>query len=627
MKKKSKKIDKSQISKRLQQRPAKAKLLLLAIIIALISVAVYFNALSHGFVYDDKMQVVENHWIKDVKYVGDIFSTNTWGFKGPRISNYYRPFMYVVYMLNYRVSGLNPLTFHAVNVLFHAGVSVLVFIMAGVLFREYWPSTSTFSLFPSFAAATLFATHPIHTEAVTWVSGLPELSFTFFFLLSLYLYTRSESMLKGTYMASVISFFIATLFKETALTIPLILVAYDLSFRKAQYSISDYLKRYTPFCVIAGIYFILRFHVLGAFAPHKHHMELTAYQHIINVLPLFSQYLAKLLLPINLNAFHVFHPISSLFAIKGILSVIVTMAFAGIAFLSWKKNKSVFFCLALVAIPLIPVLYIPGVGENTFAERYLYLPSVGFVLLISLALMWARLHMPGGAMGFAAIPMLITGLYSIGTINRNKDWKDDYTLYSDMVKKSPDAAIPHNNIGNVLLFQKGQTDLAIEQYHIALKIKPDLIETRNNLGVAYGKKGLIDQAIDQFQLALRFKADDAEAHCNLGLAYMHKGWTDKAIEEYQRALSINQYFPEAHNNLGLAYADKGLTDKAVDQFRIAVSLNPDYAEAHNNLGIAYGNQGLMDEAIGHFETAARLNPAFRSNLTTTRAMKRSRERP
>lgn len=634
--------------------------MLVAIIIVLISVAVYFNALSHGFVYDDKMQVVENHWIKDVKYVGDIFSTNTWGFKGPKISNYYRPFMHVVFMLNYRISGLNPVTFHGVNVLFHAGVSVLVFFLAGTLFKEFWSPTSTSYLFPSFAAATLFATHPIHTEAVAWVSGLPELSFTFFLILSLYLYIRSESMLKGAYIASVISFLTATFFKETALTLPIILVAYDLSFRKAQYSISDYLKRYAPFVFIAGVYLILRFHVLGAFAPHKHHMELSSYQYFINVFALFSQYLEKLLLPINLNAFHTFHPISSLFEIKGIISIIVGAAFTGIAFLSWKKNKSVFFCLALVAIPLIPVLYIPGVGENTFAERYLYLPSVGFVLLISLVLMWARVHMPGGAKGFAAIPLVITGIYSIGTINRNKDWKDDYTLYSDMVRKSPDGAIPHANFGNIL-DERGQIERAIEHYQVAIRFKPDFAEAHNNLGVAYGKKGYLDQAIDQFERVLQFNANDAEAFNNLGLAYALKGSTDKAINQYEHALQVNPYFAQAHdnlglaymqkglteraiqhfqqaialypefaqahNNLGLAYAMKGMTDESIDQFRMAVSLKPDYAEAHNNLGVAYGNNGLLDESIRHFETATRLNRTFGGNLDNAREMKRMRERP
>jgi len=659
LKKISKKRDKSQAPKRLQQHPSKAKLVLVASIIVLISVAVYFNALSHGFVYDDKMQVVENHWIKDSKYVGDIFSTNTWGFKGQRISNYYRPFMYVVFMLNYRVSGLNPVVFHGVNVLFHAGVSVLVFIIAGVLFREYWPSTPTSSLFPSFAAATLFSTHPIHSEAVAWVSGLPELAFTFFCLLSLYLYIHSGSKINGAYIVSAISLFTATLFKETALTLPIILLAYDLSFRKAQYSLSDYMKRYLLFLTVAGGYFLLRYHALGAFAPHKQHLELSAYQHIINIFPLFTQYLQKLILPLNLNAFHIFHPISSLFEVQGILSVVIATAFTASVFVSWKKNRLVFFCLALIAIPLLPVLYIAGVGENAFAERYLYLPSVGFVFLISMAIMWAHVHMPKGTMGFAAIPLVITGIYSIGTINRNKDWKDDYTLYSDMVRKSPDGAIPHANLGTIL-DERGQIERAIEHYQVAIRFKPDFAEAHNNLGVAYGKKGYLDQAIDQFERVLQFNANDAEAFNNLGLAYALKGSTDKAINQYERALQVNPYFAqahdnlglayahkrlieraiphheraialnpefaEAHNNLGLAYAMKGMTDESIDQFRMAVSLKPDYAEAHNNLGVAYGNNGLLDESIRQFEAAARLNPAFGGNLDNAREMKRLRER-
>jgi tetratricopeptide (TPR) repeat protein len=638
----------------LQQSPSRATMLLLSLLIALISFAAYFNTLSHGFVYDDKMQVVENHWIKDSKYIGEIFSTNNWGFQGKKISNYYRPFMYMVFMLNYRVSGLNPLTFHGMNVLLHAGVSILVFLLGETLFREFWSSTSTSYLYPSFAAGAVFATHPIHTESVAWISGLPELAFTFFCLLSLYLYIHSGSKIKGAYIVSAISFFTATLFKETALTLPIILVAYDLSFMKAQYSISDYFKRYAPFIAVAGVYFLLRFQALGSFAPHKQHMDLSTYQHIINIFPLFTQYLEKLILPMNLNAFHVFHPISSLLEAKGIISLVVALTFTLIAFVSWKKNRAIFFSLCLVAIPLLPVLYIAGVGENAFAERYLYLPSVGFVFLLALALMWAQVHMPGGVKGFAAIPVLITGLYSVGTINRNKDWKDDYTLYSDMVRKSPDGAIPHTNFGNIL-DERGQIDKAIEHYQVALKIKPDFAEAHNNLGVAIGKKGYLDQAIDQFELALQFNTNDAEAfnnlglsyalkgsidkaidlyehalqvnpyfaqaHDNLGLAYMQKGLTERAIQHYQQAIALNPEFAQAHNNLGLAYATKGLTDQAINQFSIAVRLNPSYAEAHNNLGVAYGHKGMIDDAIRQFEIAARLNSEFQSNLDNARQMK------
>src|SRR4030067_1293934 len=126
-----------QIKKGLQKSPWKSPFLLFIIIILITSFAVYFNALSNDFVYDDKSQVLENHWIKDIKFIPEIFSENVWSFtKESVISNYYRPLMHLIYMLNYYIFGLKPWGFHLVNILFHAGVSVLVFIIGLNLIRE-----------------------------------------------------------------------------------------------------------------------------------------------------------------------------------------------------------------------------------------------------------------------------------------------------------------------------------------------------------------------------------------------------------------------------------------------------------------------------------------------------------
>ncbi|MGD1076174.1 MAG: hypothetical protein ABR903_08900 [Thermodesulfovibrionales bacterium] len=163
------------------------------LIVLLVSFRIYFNALFNSFVYDDRLQVLDNCWIRDINHVPDIFSKSVWSFQDETvISNYYRPLMHLFFLLNYHVFGLRPWGFHLLNVLFHAGVSVLVFVISARLLRASSnPSPLTENGFagsllsPPFVGALLFAAHPIHTEAVAWVSGVPELSYTFFFLLSL----------------------------------------------------------------------------------------------------------------------------------------------------------------------------------------------------------------------------------------------------------------------------------------------------------------------------------------------------------------------------------------------------------------------------------------------------------
>jgi hypothetical protein len=180
----------------------KSSLLPFVTVIVLISAGVYANTLVNDFVYDDRSQVLENRFILDFRYLPDIFTKSAWSFQSaPVVSNYYRPMMNVIYMPSYYIFGLTSWGFHLGNILFHAGNSILVLLLARRLFADkparlqaekltseqvcrpdaVLPLTSTF-LAPPFLAALLFAVHPIHTEAVAWVAAVPELSFTLFYL-------------------------------------------------------------------------------------------------------------------------------------------------------------------------------------------------------------------------------------------------------------------------------------------------------------------------------------------------------------------------------------------------------------------------------------------------------------
>ncbi len=596
---------------------SKLYLLVVIIFIFLSSFAVYFNSLPNDFVYDDIPQVWANPWIKDFRHLPEIFSKSVWSFQtGTKTSNYYRPLMHTFYMFSYHIFGLNPWGFHLVNILFHAGVSILVFIVTMKLLKKFLFSSSDSYLLPSSIAALLFASHPIHTEAVTWIAGLPDLSFTFFYLLSFYFYMRYRDGHKKNYLLSLSSFSLAALCKEPALTLPIILIAYDFIVKNPNDHLSERMKRYLPFVLIAGVYLVLRYHALGGFAPEKGHQELSIYQYAINVFPLFTRHLEKLLLPLNLNAFHVFHPISSIFEAKGFLSLIITMAYLICVFIAFKKNRLVFFGLVLIIVPLLPVLYIPAFGETGFAERYLYLPSSGFVFLIALLLAWARVNRPAVFRILIGTMILIVGIYSAATMSRNTVWKNDYTLFTDTIRKSPDGKLPRSRLGGVF-FNKGRIDEAIEQYQVAVQLDPDSAISHYNLGLAFSSKGQIDKAIDRYAAALQLDPDFADAHSGLATAYFKKGEFDKAIEHYEAALRLDPNNEKTHNNLGLAYYNKGEFDKAIENYEIALRLNPNNAKAHSNLGLAYYKKGQFDKAIEHFKSAIRLNPEnpnYRSHL-------------
>lgn len=596
----------------LARSPEQSLLKSQVILVACVSFGVYFNGLFNGFVFDDMHQVLRNPWIKNLSRIPEIFATDVWHFAG-WASNYYRPLMHVSYMVSYYIFGLKAWGFHLVNLLYHCGVTVLVFLVASHLVRRFRDSPSTSHLSPPLIAALLFATHPIHTEVVTPIMGIPDLSFTFFYLLSFYVYIRGGEGFERGHILSVGSFFIATLCKEPALTLPLILLAYDYAFGRLSDSVFGCTKRYAPYLGVVGVYFVLRHFALGGFVPSKQEIGLSVYQYIINMFYLFALYLKKLIIPMNLNFLYTFQPVRSIFQMETALSLIVGIAFVFLMCVTAKKSKVIFFALLLIALPLLPALYLPALAQNldnAFAERYLYLPSFGFVLLLAFLLARTKaLKSPRPQIIMSIILLILTAFYSVGTACRNSIWKDNFSLWEDTAKKSPESGMARQYLAYALQ-ERGKVDEAIEHYHAALCLGENKVPVqqfvRYNLGVAYGMKGETDKAIEEYGIALKLNPKHAKAHNNLAVALMNKGQIDQAIEHYRSAITIDPDFAEAHSNLGVAYAKDGLLDKAIDQFQIAVDLAPWNAKYYENLGLAYRTRGNHREAEELFRKARSL---------------------
>jgi len=585
------------------------------IALVIISVAVYLNTLQNGFVYDDAWQVVRNSWIRDVRFIPDIFASDVWRFTEGLPSNYYRPMMHLLFMLVYHVSGLDPRAFHALNILLNSLACIMVFMITVRLLHQFRPSTKNTTA-PAFAAAVLFATHPIHTEAVAWIAAVPELSYSLFCLLSFYLYMRSREGMRAAYALSVLAFLLAAFCKEPALLFPMLLIAYDHFLGRETGKKLVKIRRYAPFIAAAAVYLAARVAALGIhFQPGQNH-ALNVHDLIINLFPLFGAYLQKMLLPISLNAYTVFEPISSLWTMKGIAAVMMFALFIMLLVISFKKNPIVFLGLMLVAVPLLPSLYIPALPENIFAERSLYLPAFGFVLFLSPVLLKLGDQGSQSAYGVGLLVLAVAILYSIGTVRRNAVWKDDVAFYTEVLKRSPDVAMMHVNLGWTY-YTRGRINEALDEYDIALKLKPDLAEAHNNIGLVYARQNRTAEALKKYRTALDLKPDYAAAHNNLGNAYVQLDLIDQAIREFQTALQLSPRFTTAHYNLANAYARNGSLLEAVSEYRTAIEHYPYDADAHNNLGVAYRRLNRFDEANAEFEAALKLNPRYlpaRQNL-------------
>ena len=602
---------------------------LLMLIILVVSFAVYFKALFNGFVADDFYAVVRNPWIRDFKSLTKIFTSDVVGFADPRFqikTNFYRPMFYVINMCSFHLFGLNPWGYHLVNILFHAGNSVLVFMLTSRLLRAdppavvaplTWPSVLSF---PPFIAALLFATHPIHTESVTWITGLGDVDFTFFYLHSLWLYIRYKEGFRIGYLLSLASFFASTLCKEPAVTFPLILIGYDYAFRKKEDHLLTLVMRYIPYFIIVGIYMALRTNALKFFIPvapaditEMYYKGLSTWQYVINVFPLFMEYLKDLFSPFNLNFYHTFHPIGTLFNIKGMLSMAGTVAYLLIVFLAWKRNKAIFFGLLFIIVPLLPAFYIKALSGNAYGERYLYLSSFGFVVVFAASFDILNKKMARYSIVTTLIVLTVVGLYSVRTITRNPVWKDDLTLLTDTVKKSPEAELPHRNLGLVLIGMDRYGE-AIEQFRQAVGLCPKDPFAHKGLADAYAKSGMAKQAEDQYQIATKL---NPEGLINKATELANKGLIKQAIEQYEKALAIDPNSGIAHYNLGITYAKWGKIDKATEHLEASVRLQPNIAAYRNGLGLVYEKEMAYDKAIEQFRAAVDLAPseeAYSRNL-------------
>jgi tetratricopeptide (TPR) repeat protein len=208
-------------------------------------------------------------------------------------------------------------------------------------------------------------------------------------------------------------------------------------------------------------------------------------------------------------------------------------------------------------VTLIPVIGIVQVGRQSMADRYTYLPSLGPFFLIGLVAAWVWTKADSvkqwsrtvkGFTAAVAISLLISLSYA--TLEQIALWRDDITLFTDAVRKSPDAPMPHSNLGNVYL-----------------------------------KQNRLDEAVNEFITAVKLSPDYAEAHCNLGAAYLRQNRLAEAANEFIVALKIKPTFVEAHNNLGVEYLNQNHLAEAVNEFTTVLKLRPDDIAARHNLEI------------------------------------------
>lgn len=526
----------------------------------LISAGVYLNSLHNVFVTDDIWQIVENERIRGFNYLPDVLFSSVWSASSAGYdSNYYRPVMYVLYMIAYKISALETWGYHSINILLHAINSVLALMTACLVFEKEPnekikdnESAIRLALLPAIAAL-VFGTNTINTEVVNWVASVPEISFTAFFLLSFYAYARGRLMLSSA------AFLLSLLSKETAVVLLFFMFSYDIAIKKKKLwpAPPGFFKDYICHLPALAIYFGLRAYALGGVAPAKEQDPvLSAVQFLINLPALTVKYFWMTAVPTGLTFFNYmrFDAAQSISEPKAAASFVGAAAIVAALFLFRKKIPVIWMSLAWMAAPLLPVFALGWMLKfPVYENRYLYLSTVGYGVLVAFLVGVAVTRSRQAPVKLAAIGIAVfmVAAYSVGTVRQNLVWKDNYTLWKDTIDKDPGNPDAHIGLG-FALSQMGMNDEAIKEYRAAIALNPAKPEAYSNLGVAYAKDGQDDEALSAFMKATEINPAYAQAYNNMGILYASNGELEKAVYEFKRALSIKPGNIEARKNLDRA---------------------------------------------------------------------------
>jgi tetratricopeptide (TPR) repeat protein len=250
-------------------------------------------------------------------------------------------------------------------------------------------------------------------------------------------------------------------------------------------------------------------------------------------------------------------------------------------------------------------------------EHRVYLPSAGVFVAVAAGVCLLSNRLSGvWTKAVAGILVAVVVVLSGTAYARNNVWRSEISLWGDVVRKSPENARGHNNLGNKYI-SEGKVDKAIQHYLLALEARPwirpslrDYTEIHYNIANAYRDSGLLDKAIEHYKESLRIDFNNLDAYNNLGMVYFSKGLTEKAITYYQAAIELDPDYAEAHFNLAEAYWAKGLVDKSIENYKAFLEYRLDYAEAHYNIGVAYEAKGMTGKAENHFRMALELSPDY-----------------
>ncbi len=596
------------------------------LLLALVFIA-YTQVFPAGFIWDDESHLTRNPCVIGPLGLKEIWTTT---------QAVYYPLVLTTFWALHKFVGLNPLPYHALNVLLHAVSAILL-----------WRVLRLLELRGAWLGAALWALHPVTVQSVAWVTELKNTQSCVFYLLSILFFLKWEDQGRAVsrlpqprtkdrslvFALSLLFFLLATLSKPSVVMLPFVLALCVWWMRgKIRWRDTLALAPFALISVVASAWTIWeqRFHA-RAVGPD---WTQTFPERLIIAGKAIWFYLGKLLWP---------HPLIFIYprwdvdSSKVVAYLPLLAAIAGLValwFIHAKWGRALFFAAAYYVVSLFPVLGFFSVfffRYSFVSDHFQYLASIGPLALAGagIATLLGRfgetpadfvshpdaVPRSGSTIASPRWRLVLSGglcgilLVSIGflTWRQTAEYHNLFALYTATLQKNPGCWMAHYNLG-IVLSEQGEADQAIDHYRRAVALRPDYAEAHYNLGRLLVEHGQLADAIAHYERAAAINPADAEARNNLGVTLFGMGRADEAIAHYQKALEIWPDYAEASCNLANALIAKGDFDGAIARYTACLAAIPDQEEARYNLASALLRRGRTDEAIVEYQKVLQMHP-------------------
>jgi tetratricopeptide (TPR) repeat protein len=501
-----------------------------------------------------------------------------------------RPLLMLSYVLNHRLAGgFHPFGFHLTNVLLHGLNAILLWRFLAALFGPGRPAKQLpegLSTLLIYGVPLLFLTSPIQTESVAYISSRSEIFSVTFYLLALWVFASPlrESRPWATALLVIVLAGAAALTKQDKVTLPfaILLLDYLLLADTDWRQLKKNLPTYGLFAagLVAAFFVVIRpslFAFSAGFGLDWKTYFLTQFRMVF-------LYLKLLLVPLGLNLDRDITPSHTLGEHLAWLALLGLIVLLGAVLRYHRRYPIGAFGATLFFVTLAPCFY-PRL--DFAAERWIYLPSIGFYMVLVVVLH----RLAGAPRPAAAVVAGLAVAFSIGTYQRSKVWSNDLLLWRDTAEKSPQKARPWTWLGRVYI-ERGQYALALQALEkgeqAAEPRSPEQAHVLNNIGLAYANLKQYSEAIAAYRRAIEILPDEPLFHAHLAVALIHSGRKEEGWQAFGKAFEQRGPYENLEPYLlrGQEHFQEGRYREAAEDFRTALRLRPDDAKASRNLAAA-----------------------------------------